>query len=781
MTGYYTKSHRLNNPGSLNREKDGQPHDLTSVSQPKWRNLEKSSPRSQKMEAIQLMAEEYDKNISQKKSNQSGIPNPLKSGVEQLSGLSMDSVKVHYNSEKPAQLNAHAYAQGNQIHIAPGQEQHLPHEAWHVVQQAQGRVKPTKQLRGKFSINDNQQLEKEADTMGSKAISLKKEESLPLSNKFVLNNTSVQREVDTSSSPKLPAYAPDETPGWKKIDEEATSKRNQAMSADFEAEQLQKFSFAQLYDGTLPGLANAVSQIYIQEGLLKDDVLIDILKEPLESNWFKAKEVLTTDSWPGIERESIPPHAHSIGLMQSLVNMRGRVWQKFANQVIKEKINPALLKKKEANKKLEDLNIAGENFGLKDSVGSESVTSDIDLSAKGENTELGVAIINEEFRKVYGQEPGAFFDINVYSSDWMFGGDEILSQNSGEYLVKPKEEKNLSEKGKKIKNDQNEVWSMVKIRRNMQPSDWVAYKNALLSDLPEKENVEMQRKFMDVELEYNTFKLTVEQEVANAKLAANEEMNKANEQRKEKQKKGAFEENGEDHHADAALEMQVSNRQYEKIIEQVKILRLQIAKLEAAGTQGEEAETLILTMHNQISRGLTYANEVYATQGAVLHTVYGNQGAKKKLAELKKEGKKNLAGEDITSVKYQLSKEMYLQSMNENVGDTLHSLNHFEHDPQYAVYRAGKYIDRLCSSVEELIGKDEALKISVFKSLDLIGKNSVKEKSGAAGQDPMATHDESSFFFKYSKSQLPTVKSMAMALGSKATNIFKKPKQPENI
>jgi hypothetical protein len=45
----------------------------------------------------------------------------------------------------------------------------------------------------------------------------------------------------------------------------------------------------------------------------------------------------------------------------------------------------------------------------------------------------------------------------------------------------------------------------------------------------------------------------------------------------------------------------------------------------------------------------------------------------------------------------------------------------------------------------------------------------------------MATHDESSFFFKYSKSQLPTVKSMAMALGSKATNIFKKPKQPENI
>ena len=30
--------------------------------------------------------------------------------------------------------DALAYAQGSDIHLAPGQEQHLPHEAWHVVQ-----------------------------------------------------------------------------------------------------------------------------------------------------------------------------------------------------------------------------------------------------------------------------------------------------------------------------------------------------------------------------------------------------------------------------------------------------------------------------------------------------------------------------------------------------------------------------------------------------------------------------------------------------------------------
>ncbi len=107
----------------------------------------------------------------EEKPNNTGLPNQLKAGIESLSGMSMDGVKVHYNSDKPAQLNAHAYAQGTDIHVAPGQEQHLPHEAWHVVQQAQGRVKPTTQMKG-TSVNDDVGLETEADVMGAKAKSL---------------------------------------------------------------------------------------------------------------------------------------------------------------------------------------------------------------------------------------------------------------------------------------------------------------------------------------------------------------------------------------------------------------------------------------------------------------------------------------------------------------------------------------------------------------------------------------------------------------------------------
>lgn len=127
-----------------------------------------SSP-IQRIENIRTSSVSEQNAPIQKKENNTGLPDNLKSGIESLSGYSVDDVKVHYNSPKPTQLHAHAYAQGTDIHLASGQEKHLAHEAWHVVQQKQGRVKPTRQLKGKLNINDDTGLEKEADIMGAKA------------------------------------------------------------------------------------------------------------------------------------------------------------------------------------------------------------------------------------------------------------------------------------------------------------------------------------------------------------------------------------------------------------------------------------------------------------------------------------------------------------------------------------------------------------------------------------------------------------------------------------
>ena len=131
-----------------------------------------NSPQVKQMAQLQAMANNHSAQQHQpiqKKENNTGLPDNLKTGMENLSGMSLDDVKVHRNSDKPAQLQAHAYAKGTDIHLGPGQEKHLPHEAWHVVQQKQGRVKPTVQLKGKVYINDDPGLEKEADVMGNKA------------------------------------------------------------------------------------------------------------------------------------------------------------------------------------------------------------------------------------------------------------------------------------------------------------------------------------------------------------------------------------------------------------------------------------------------------------------------------------------------------------------------------------------------------------------------------------------------------------------------------------
>jgi Domain of unknown function (DUF4157) len=97
-----------------------------------------------------------------------GLPEPLKTNIEAMSGLSMDDVRVHRNSAEPGGIGALAFTQGAEIHLGSGQERHLPHEAWHVVQQKQGRVPITTHFAGAAG-NADSHLEREAETMGDRA------------------------------------------------------------------------------------------------------------------------------------------------------------------------------------------------------------------------------------------------------------------------------------------------------------------------------------------------------------------------------------------------------------------------------------------------------------------------------------------------------------------------------------------------------------------------------------------------------------------------------------
>ena len=153
-----------------------------------------NSSQSESLQRKADMANNAAQHEEASRPNNTGMPDNLKSGIESLSGFSMDDVRVHYNSSKPATVQALAYTQGTDIHVAPGQEKHLPHEAWHVAQQMAGRVSPTTNING-MPVNDNAALEHEADVMGGKAMQMKADESKTAQRATIWNGV-VQRDVD---------------------------------------------------------------------------------------------------------------------------------------------------------------------------------------------------------------------------------------------------------------------------------------------------------------------------------------------------------------------------------------------------------------------------------------------------------------------------------------------------------------------------------------------------------------------------------------------------------
>ena len=105
----------------------------------------------------------------------SGLPDNLKPGIESLSGMGMGAVRTHYNSARP-DVFAEAFAQRPDIHVGPYAEDLIPHEAWHVVQQRQGRIRF---LQAKLAVGPaNDHYEREADRVAA-SVMQKSEPSAP--------------------------------------------------------------------------------------------------------------------------------------------------------------------------------------------------------------------------------------------------------------------------------------------------------------------------------------------------------------------------------------------------------------------------------------------------------------------------------------------------------------------------------------------------------------------------------------------------------------------------
>ena len=103
------------------------------------------------------------------------MPTEVRAKMEASFGADFSAVRIHEGPQAEA-IGARAYAQGTDLHFAPGQydpesaqgQELLGHELAHVVQQGQGRAAATAQGKG-LAVNADAGLEHEADVAGARA------------------------------------------------------------------------------------------------------------------------------------------------------------------------------------------------------------------------------------------------------------------------------------------------------------------------------------------------------------------------------------------------------------------------------------------------------------------------------------------------------------------------------------------------------------------------------------------------------------------------------------
>ncbi len=257
-----------------------------------------SSSQSEGLQRKADMANSAAQRAEAPRPNNTGMPDNLKAGIESLSGFSMDDVRVHYNSSKPATVQALAYTQGTDIHVAPGQEKHLPHEAWHVAQQMAGRVSPTTNING-MPVNDNAGLEHEADVMGAKSMQMKVDVSKTVQKAFIGNEV-VQCAYSYDPNQNIIKGRPNETETIKKEKEEAKKKYK---SMTFTAHH--KYPWCKIKDDiqfafTAPSKESSLKTLVNLEhfsGETFPETRASFLKSPNDrkTNYFKQKEEY--DTW----------------------------------------------------------------------------------------------------------------------------------------------------------------------------------------------------------------------------------------------------------------------------------------------------------------------------------------------------------------------------------------------------------------------------------------------------------------------------------------------------
>ncbi|GAA1768123.1 hypothetical protein GCM10009795_013090 [Nocardioides hankookensis] len=507
-----------------------------------------------------------------------------------------------------------------------------------------------------------------------------------------------------------------------------------------------------------------------------DGKLMTVLKTAFEADWFKAKSCLVFDKWP----QGLKPrfsHEMSLQLMTALTVLRGEVHKRVipeAQNAVRAEMATRAAKLKGNQKLAEGLTDQkgikpAEQVVYKGSVGADTVTSDVDVSTGGKNSELAVRAYNETFRKLVGvtYDPGTVFDLNVYAMDFIHGFDDA---NEGATIIPKAENAEKLDDDKAAGRDrEQDIWALVHVARYMPAdADWDAYVLESVKGLSGKKEADQRDRLATARRRAKGFEYRL--------LSMMEHLCKKLDVRLGG--KSSWGKHEEEHFEEGALRMRAANRLYEDKLLQVKEIRLQIetARDSLKGPKPPEGaaqrlQTLISRLDGELSMAQLYANEVYGSGGATVHAVLGMQVPK---ALTEKRGKK---------VQADIPKPQWYAAFNDNLGDVLKDFEHYgkaDHgtpDHWYAAFKMGKYAHRMVDALPHLAtgaaddlmataDLTELLASADVVALQTLAEHHLDQKGKGGGKDPITLKNHA-YFGVMNEGRLGELRTNAITLGAK--------------
>lgn len=529
--------------------------------------------------------------------------------------------------------------------------------------------------------------------------------------------------------------------------------------------------------------------------------LMDLLKNAFEADWFKAKGCLVFGRWPA--GKPAFTDESSLSLMSALTVLRGEIHKlvmpkaqaavaaELATQAERLKGNPKLAEALRAETGLKP----EEQVAYKGSVGADTVTSDVDVSTGGKNSELAVKVYNEQFRDVVGLEvdPGTVFDLNVYAKDFIHG--LTTSKQDNVTTVVPTGENADVDPGAEnvaARDEEQDVWALVHVARYLpEEADWNSYVAKSLEGIVDSSRNERQKRlFAKARSRAKGFEDSLQSMMDELRDTVDTSLATLG--------KSAWNEHDNEQFTENAVRMRAANRLYEEKLLQVKELRVQIQAIKDEETavgaliaktdEPEDAKQLarvkqaeLLTRKKKlvsevagaVSAAQLYANEVYGSGGATVHAVFGVQTKRKMQKELRET-------DPAARVDVVMSPAQWQQAFTDNLGDVMKDYEHFasahgaqEPDYWYAAFKMGKYVDRMVDAVPNLaagglISETDAGIVQSspeFLALAELAREHVLAKDGPAKNKPqlLKSHD---YFGTMDKGRVDAFKNQALALGA---------------